>query len=167
MMTNRRQFLTGCSTLALAAAFPPPAISAATVFRRKPALGQLTYEAFSKCVGSSFILLRGAKPAVALELANARQQEPSRFESANAPDAGHERFSLMFCGPHSDVLPQDTYSFEHGRLGRFEMFIVPMGVKEETHCYYQAVFNRPLGVGDCLALARGRTKLCLENKNKI
>src|SRR5580692_11562176 len=110
-MTNRRQFLSGCSTLALAASLSPTALSTASVFNREVGSEQLSYEAFSKCLRSRFILKRDNEPNVALELTHAQQQEPSRFESANAPDAGHERFSLMFRGPHSDVLPQNTYSF--------------------------------------------------------
>jgi hypothetical protein len=155
-MTNRRQFISGCSTLALAASLSPTALSAASVFNREAEPEQLSYEAFARCLGTTFLLRRGNESVVALELTRARQQEPSLFESANAPDAGHERFSLMFRGPQSDGLPQNTYSFEHGRLGRFEMFIVPVGVKDERHGNYQAVFNRPAGGGG--------TKLCLENK---
>jgi len=166
-MTSRRQFLSGCSTLALAATLSPSALSATSVFSRDAALEQLSYETFSKCRGSNFILQRDNEPSVALVLADVRQHQPSKFESANAPDASHETFSLMFRGPHKDGLPQNTYAFAHERLGRFEMFIVPMGVKDEMHGFYQAVFNRPLGGSVSLALASDKTNWRLENKNKI
>ncbi len=144
-MTNRRQFISGCSTLVLTASLSPTALSAASVFSREAAPEQLNYKAFSKCLGSNFILQRDNAPNVALELTHARPQQPSPFECANVPDAGHERFSLMFCAPKSAALPQNTYTFEHSQIGRFEMFIVPMGVKDETHGCYEAIFNRAVG----------------------
>jgi hypothetical protein len=145
-MTNRRQFLSGCSTLALAASLSPTALSAASVFSREAAPEQLSYEAFSKCLGSSFILQRDHAPKVALKLTRVRQHQPSEFDSPNAPDARHEKFSLLFRGPQSAALTQNTYTFGHSQVGRFEMFIVPVGVKDETHGYYEAIFNRAVGL---------------------
>lgn len=50
-------------------------------------------------------------------------------------------FSLLFRGPHQPQLRQQIYAFEHDRLGRFDLFIVP--VKRDAHgLYYEAVFNR-------------------------
>jgi hypothetical protein len=157
-MTSRRQFLSGCSTLALAAAVSPAALSAASVFGREAGPELLTYKAFSKCLNSTFILHREAEQDVRLELTDACEQQPSGFETALAADASHEKFSLMFRGPQTAVLPQNTYTFEHGRLGRFEMFIVPVGVQNQTHGCYEAIFNRPLD---------GGTNQRHENKNKL
>ena len=53
-------------------------------------------------------------------------------------------FSLLFRGPHQPLLRQQIYPFEHDRLGRFDLFIVP--VKRDAHgLYYEAVFNRVTG----------------------
>ena len=142
-MTNRRQFLSGFSTLALAAAFSPTTLSATSVFTPYADAEQLSFAAFSKSVGSTFIVRREAKSRVELELIRAHRQPASRFETANAQDAAHEKFSLMFRGPQSAALGQNTYAFEHREIGRFEMFIVPVGLKDESHGYYQAIFNRP------------------------
>ena len=55
-------------------------------------------------------------------------------------------FSLLFRGPHQPRLAQQIYPFEHDRLGRFDLFIVP--VKQDGHgLYYEAVFNRVIETG--------------------
>ena len=53
--------------------------------------------------------------------------------------AGRDCFVLKFRGPQS--LPQNTYRIEHGKLGRFQLFLVPAG-KNKKGVYYQAVINR-------------------------
>jgi hypothetical protein len=142
-MPNRRQFLSECSTLtfALAAAFSPGALSAASLLSGQ-ADEQLSFASFSKCLGSTFVVRRGTEPDVALELFRAHQLPTLPLAKANALDASHEKFSLMFRGPQSAALAQNTYTFEHRQMGRFEMFIVPAGMLDEEHGYYQAVFNR-------------------------
>ena len=54
-------------------------------------------------------------------------------------------FSVVFSGPRSHPLEQDTYSIEHAELGEFELFIVPIGPAEGSP-RYEAVFNRALPV---------------------
>jgi hypothetical protein len=62
-------------------------------------------------------------------------------EVSDGSTHGHVNFSLLFRGPQQPQLPQQIYPVEHDRLGRFELFIVP--VKREAHgLYYEAVFNR-------------------------
>ncbi len=55
----------------------------------------------------------------------------------------YEHFSLIFAGAAEDRLPQRTYRFQHEKLGRFEVFIVPIAAEGER-IRYQAVFNRLL-----------------------
>src|ERR1039458_8331420 len=98
-MTNRRQFLFGCSTLAVAATFSPAALSAASVFSPTAGPEHLTYATFSQCQGSAFLVQHGTGPDVALELTSARPQPASRLGAASAPDAHHEKFSLLFPWP--------------------------------------------------------------------
>lgn len=52
-----------------------------------------------------------------------------------------ERFSILFRGPIDPALWQGTYKIEHGQLGTFDLFIVPVG-REEDGMRYEAVFNR-------------------------
>jgi len=53
--------------------------------------------------------------------------------------AGRECFVLSFRG--SEPLRQSTYRIEHDALGRFDLFLVPVG-KNRNGRYYQAVINR-------------------------
>ena len=50
-------------------------------------------------------------------------------------------FSLLFRGPSGPALAQQIYAFEHDRLGRFDLFIVPVG-QDAQGLAYEAVFNR-------------------------
>jgi hypothetical protein len=62
--------------------------------------------------------------------------------SCASPVAGWERFSLLFTGPR-EALAQGTYRVEHGDLGSFSLFLVPVTTDgDEQH--YEAVFNRPM-----------------------
>jgi hypothetical protein len=55
-----------------------------------------------------------------------------------------QSFSLLFAGPKGKTFPQKTYSIEHGALGKFELFLVPVGLREGASAeYFEAIFNRP------------------------
>ena len=56
-----------------------------------------------------------------------------RTEGARAP------FSLVFRAPAGDLVPQRIYRVEHGELGSFEIFLVPIG-PDEVGMRYEAVF---------------------------
>jgi len=49
--------------------------------------------------------------------------------TAKTPEkiAGRESFSLLFVGPGDSALPQETYTIEHAALGKFSLFLVPVG----------------------------------------
>jgi hypothetical protein len=58
-------------------------------------------------------------------------------------------FSVLFHGPLEPVLPQGIYLVEHDRLGRLELFLVPVGPDDTpaagqaaaTVMRYEAVFG--------------------------
>lgn len=52
-----------------------------------------------------------------------------------------EEFVLVFRGPADTFLGQGARYFKHDKMGRFEMFIVPIR-QDEQGFYYEAVFNR-------------------------
>jgi hypothetical protein len=52
-----------------------------------------------------------------------------------------DNYSLIFRGFHTTHLKQNSYQFEHPKLGNFLLFIVPAGTLG-TAKLYQAVFNR-------------------------
>ena len=77
----------------------------------------------------------GVESAVDLTLVSA---EDGR---GNDPQHGYECFSLLFHGPKSRPLPQENYAFSHPRMGKFDLFIVPVGQAGDV-VRYEAIFNR-------------------------
>jgi len=59
-----------------------------------------------------------------------------RNDSANT-----EQFSLLFRCPLSPLMPQGIRILEHSRLGKLDLFLVPLGTDQQGVCY-QAIFNR-------------------------
>jgi hypothetical protein len=64
----------------------------------------------------------------------------SCVESPHArPD--HPAFSLFFDSSDSDVREQQIFALEHGELGQFDLFLVPVGRTESGGVTYEAVIN--------------------------
>jgi hypothetical protein len=144
-MSTRRRFLRD-SSLAAAAALVPTGALAELIRSRTLSLDQVHFAAFAANVGTTFWVLQDQAPATGLELAQAQASPPpANAIQAAAPDAWNEKFSLLFRGLPSQPLEQDTYLFEHGNIGRFAMFIVPIGSPDAGYPIYQAIFNRQVG----------------------
>jgi hypothetical protein len=102
-------------------------------------LEQLTMETFSKWVKTRFRVQTSSTDAVEMELA---EVSLSPAIPGNPPTrSGCESFSVVFIGPAEPVLPQRIYSFENSVVGRFDLFIVPIG-RDSSGTRYQAVFSR-------------------------
>ena len=102
-------------------------------------LEELSYEALSKLVNTRFRVWVGQEDAVELELCEAT---PPRIALAGGTNQkAYESFSLFFRGPTDHVLAQRIYAFDCERLGRFELFIVPVG-RDQRGTKYEAAFNR-------------------------
>jgi len=52
-----------------------------------------------------------------------------------------ERFSLVFRTSNDFFLGQGQRPFEHDVMGKFELFLVPIG-RGEDGTHYEAIFNR-------------------------
>ena len=104
-------------------------------------IDQLTLETFSAVLGTRFRVYLDASRHLDLELAEATLLQGCARTNPPGTAAGPETFSLVFDGPEDCLLPQCIYSFEHERIGRFDLFIVPVGRKSGSF-QYQAVFNR-------------------------
>lgn len=55
---------------------------------------------------------------------------------------GRECFSIVFEGPRSLPLRQNTYTITHSALGTFELLIVPGDQSKPSGRHYEAVINR-------------------------
>jgi hypothetical protein len=147
MATSRRNFLkTG--TLGLLCAGLPAGLAKAVIgrsildrgFGEGKATGAVSFtkEAFALYVGSTFRIKAGSA-SVDLRLTKvtdlkAISKTPSRI-------AGRESFSLLFKGSSkAPLLTQDTRTVEHHELGRFSLFLVPVG--RSTNRHYEAIIIR-------------------------
>ena len=94
----------------------------------------LTFESFTSHLNSTFALKLG-ESSLDLTLTQATKQPVRPY-----PGMMREPFSLYFRSASPVVLPQRIYPFKHPAMGRFDMFIVPVG-REPAGVVYQAVFN--------------------------
>ena len=94
-----------------------------------------TRDAFAQCLGQPFRVHVGSTDSVEMVLAEVTA--PRRHPGV---PAGDRPFSLIFRGPRAPVLPQKIYPMENDRLGRHEIFIVPVG-PDADGMRYEAVFN--------------------------
>ena len=92
----------------------------------------LTHEAFAQNVNTKFHVSTEDANQVELELA-----EVSELKQLKA----HDQFAVVFRGPLKFFMAQGIRSFDHDKLGRFELFFVPIRQDAEGF-YYEAVFNR-------------------------
>lgn len=104
---------------------------------------QISPEDFARQLNSTFVVHAERSGSVKLLLVEVKPAVVSPNASPHSEDARNEKFALLFRGAPASPLSQDTYAFEHPRIGSFAMFIVPIGCLDQSHCYYEAIFNRP------------------------
>ena len=97
-------------------------------------LEELTRDRFYECLNTSFRLVEGPQAGLALNLVQVSELRTS---------PKYEMFSLLFDGPAEYPLQQRIYQLENDRLGKMELFLVPVGREKEVF-HYEAVFNRLL-----------------------
>lgn len=149
MSISRRRFLRGGTLVALAAAVPLN--SALAVMGQKigggnqidlspqaaDPLANYTKATFQQYLNSIFRLSGGIYKPVDVTLLSVSDMLP-----ANAPvEPGRECFTLLFRG-ESIALPQGTYTVDHAALGRFALFLVPVGADDNGVQGYLATINR-------------------------
>jgi hypothetical protein len=113
-------------------------------------LDKLTIDDFKKRVGETFVVTpRNAqgrpvkREAFEVEL---RRAEPSPYDdgkdkSGEAAKARKRKpFSVEFHSRLPHHLPQQIVAVEHAKMGKFELFLVPLAPDAEGH-RYEAVFG--------------------------
>lgn len=90
---------------------------------------------FLPYVGTSFDVATAAGPRTRLTLVEATDL-PARGQSAT-PVTG-DAFSLVFDGGVAAAIPSATYNFTHPSLGRFALFLHPVGRGQR----YEVIVNR-------------------------
>ena len=154
VMATRRQFFRNSAAWAVTAALAPVPVLAGPGRGRTVSLDQVAFVQFSANVGTAFRAFAANVAVADLELVQAQPRRPANAREAGAPDGRNEKFALLFRGRPDQPLPQDTYTFQHPRIGTFAMFIVPIGSPAAGYRLYEAIFNRVVG----RAVAAGRTQ---------
>lgn len=95
----------------------------------------LTRAAFARVVGGRFNVDVTHARTTTIQLLSVRS-----LAADGRPPTG-EGFSLLFTGTLAEKFPQDTYTVDHSSMGRFAMFLVPVGPAGPDQ-RYEAVFNR-------------------------
>lgn len=144
-MPTRRKFLGNCSVVALATSVIPTTVFAGPLRLREIPLEQVSFSAFATRLNALFQVQSDTGSIINLQLVEVRPHPPVQMAGLVPEDAANEKFSLLFRGPLQQPLEQNSYWFESRGLGRFAIFIVPIGTTENTHYYYEAIFNRPPG----------------------
>jgi hypothetical protein len=108
-----------------------------------PIPSALTCESFAPHVGETFLMTTGEDTHADMVLISAEPSQLRPFDGRAVGKSGFVRrdpFSLIFRGPDQPMFNQGFRAFEHGALGTFELFIVPVG-PGETGLLYQVVFS--------------------------
>ena len=146
MATSRRKFLKS-GTMGLLFAGVPAVLAKVVVGRTSAAGGfpksikgqiDFTKDTFTPYLNTTF-RIKTSSAAVKVKLSKitdlkAISKTPPRI-------AGRESFSLLFVGSGKTTgLTQETYALEHEALGRFSLFLVPIGKSESRN--YEAIIIR-------------------------
>jgi hypothetical protein len=147
MATSRRNFLkTGTmglicvgvpAALAKVVVGNPTSVGAFSEWNAK-SLINFTRETFATHLNTTF-RIRTSSAVVDLKLANVTDLKS--IPKIGARIAGKESFSLLFVrSSNAACLTQDTYILEHAALGRFSLFLVPVGKSANRH--HEAIIIR-------------------------
>ena len=110
-------------------------------FRHMP-LQKLNFQTFASQLNTMFQVKLANGSVVPVKLVEAARGDSQK--SAGPKGISYEQFSLVFTGPLDSTLDQRIHSFEHERIGQFDIFIVPVVSRDTSVMHYQCVFNRPL-----------------------
>jgi hypothetical protein len=146
MSTSRRNFLKS-GMMGLLCAGIPVALAKVVVGAPAAASGSpegnaktlfLTKDTFTPHLNTIFRIQTGLG---SFDLKLTKITDLKAISKIPARIAGKESFSLLFVGPsNAKDLTQDTYIFEHAVLGRFSLFLVPVG--KSTNRHHEAIIVR-------------------------
>ncbi len=123
---------------------PALAATTGTAERKAWMVSELTKDLFKQHVGEKFIV-KASEPEVREELTlTAVEDAPER--KTLGPDGKPllETFTVTFESESEQSLVQRIYDFEHGGIGTFSLFMVPVVSNKPGVRRYEIVFNRLL-----------------------
>jgi hypothetical protein len=141
MSTSRRSFIKSGSMVALAASIPGGLSKAIQVTAREVSAKSsfaLTKAAFEANLKSVFLVRASDSDLVSLKLT--KVEDLRRHRKGKVAAANKEGFSLLFEGPRG--LTQSNYRFEHEKMGKFDLLMVPVESRKKRGHSYEVIINR-------------------------
>jgi hypothetical protein len=146
-VSTRRTFIFTCAGAAMALGLAPMTTihASAGVYGTFRPLGNLDYVTLAGQVNTQFQVRLASGQTISLKLLKAPLARPTSIMPGRrlSGDSGNEKFSLIFSGSKDHLLEPAIHQFEHGHLGRFEMYIGQIGTCDPDAVRYETVFNRP------------------------
>lgn len=96
----------------------------------------LTVDDFEPALGDTFTIA----PSESSAAATLRLTDVVRLTATGGRVQARAPFSLLFVSGSADVLPQGLYPMRHPALGDFDLFVVPVGRRDDG-VLYEAVFS--------------------------
>lgn len=103
-------------------------------------LGYFNKSTFTPYVGTEFRVHLSSSKVRRIKLVEVKDYVDSSGQKAAR--GGEESFSLFFTAPSWRTFPQNTYEVEHPALGKFQLFLVPTGMRSGGEQFFEAAFNR-------------------------
>lgn len=92
---------------------------------------KMTAETLSPHLNSVFKVDPGDGNSIDMELTELKDRSSQH----------QEIFTILLRCPGDQVMPQKIYGIRHDKLGKFDLFLVPVAA-DDKGVYYEAVFNR-------------------------
>ena len=147
MATSRRKFIKAGAIGALLASFPLKATAreffepaAGAHITNSGTVGILDMRAFEQHLNSEFRIHHDNVKITSIKLVEVKDLRSPSAANTRGVDS-KECFSAVFLGARRPGLRQNTYTIEHGSLGKFSLLLVPVGMSKNEQ-YYEAIFNR-------------------------
>jgi hypothetical protein len=102
-------------------------------------LYNITRAMFTTNLKTKFGVFLGGVSITQMTLIEVNDQNPPFAK--NSGTSSRDCYQLVFTGPGNRPLGQNTYTIDHGKLGKFQLFIV-QGARSGSDIRYGALINR-------------------------
>jgi hypothetical protein len=99
----------------------------------------LTVDSLSPYVGTQFSFSLNRFKTARMKLVEVEDLRPAAVKESTI--VGKDCFSILFQGPSSLPLKQDSYRLKHPALGEFSLLVTPVYSKRRG-LFYEAIINR-------------------------
>ena len=95
---------------------------------------------FSPHLNKNFRIHTDSETSLEFELVEVTERELKTDDGKATIGKERVPFSIVFRATDKEPMPQGIYKIEHSKMGKLELFLVPIG-PDEKGMLYEAVFN--------------------------